>query len=240
MDDLVDLPQTPALTARRTAPDHVADVLRDAILTGQLEEGQELNQVALAEHFKVSRVPVREALRQLQAEGLVRQEAHRRAVVSTLSAERIMELFDLRIRLETYLLERAAFHIDTAEAARLRAMIQRMESLDDHDEWLAGNREFHRALYEPSGATYTLELVDRIMARTTRYLYARSGGAGIHRVDEANEEHREIVRALEEHDVHRASRSLTFHIEGTRRRVDRLLRRAGRRMPSAAVAEGTA
>src|SRR4051794_10802535 len=68
----------PALTERRTASDEVADTLREAIIAGTFEDGAELNQVELARHFGVSRVPVREALRRLEAEGLVSAEAHRR------------------------------------------------------------------------------------------------------------------------------------------------------------------
>src|SRR4051794_22192488 len=66
----------PPLAERRTASDEVADTLRGAIINGQFDDGQELNQVELARHFGVSRVPVREALRRLQAEGLVTAEAH--------------------------------------------------------------------------------------------------------------------------------------------------------------------
>lgn len=76
MDTLSNLP---SLTQRQTASDYVADVLREAIISGQFEDGRELNQVELANHFNVSRVPVREALRRLQAEGLV--SADRKSVV---------------------------------------------------------------------------------------------------------------------------------------------------------------
>jgi DNA-binding GntR family transcriptional regulator len=75
----------PELTDRRTTSDQIADTLREAILTGEFDDGEELNQVALAKHFNVSRVPIREALRQLQAEGLVTAKAHQRTVVATSS-----------------------------------------------------------------------------------------------------------------------------------------------------------
>lgn len=224
MSEPVQFPVASALASRRTTPDHVADALREAILTGRLADGQELNQVALAEHFEVSRVPVREALRQLQAEGLVRQEAHRRAVVSTLSLDRIMEMFDVRVRLETYMLERASLHLGPPQLAALRALVDDMAGITDHHQWLERNREFHRRLYEPSGAVYTQELAGQVAARTTRYLYLRSGGAGIDRVAEAHAEHEAILAALEGRDLPRAIRTLELHIEGTRGRVERFLR----------------
>lgn len=220
-----DRPSLPpaALPARRTTPDHVADILREAILTGALEDEQELNQVALAEHFSVSRVPVREALRQLKAEGLVRQEAHQRAVVSSLGDERIMELFDLRVRLETYLLTRAAGRVTDRDLGRLRSAVHDMESMSEHGEWLQRNREFHRQLYELAGATFAQELAEQIAARSTRYLYLRSGGEGVERQAEADREHHAVLDALAERDADRAVAVLTDHIEATRARVRSLL-----------------
>jgi len=91
------LKPAPELRDRRTAADHVADAIRAAILTGTFASGATLNQVELAEHFGVSRVPVREALRRLEAEGLVRADAHRLVTVIGLSTERVAEIFDLRL-----------------------------------------------------------------------------------------------------------------------------------------------
>lgn len=223
VDGLDNLPRIEELTARQTASDHVSRVLREAILTGTLSEGEELNQVALAEHFGVSRVPVREALRQLTAEGLVGQEAHHRAVVTTVSRERLSELFDLREILETYMLRRAIDQVTPELIAELRAVTDEMSDLDDHDEWLRLNRKFHALLYSASGATYTEELTGQIAARTTRYLWASSGGKGIDRVGEAHAEHIEILGAVVAGDVERATRTLVQHIEGTRRRVENML-----------------
>jgi DNA-binding GntR family transcriptional regulator len=230
MSALVNLPTT-GISQRRTTPERVADVLREAILTGVLADGQELNQVALAQHFAISRVPVREALRQLQAEGLVRQAAHHRAVVNTLSPEHVMELFDVRVRLEIYMLERAMFRIDDEQLDRLEAVLAEMGAVEDHREWLRLNRAFHRALYERSGATYTLELADQISARTSRYLYLRSAGEGMRAKDEAHAEHYAILDALRQRDLHRASRQLAAHIESTRARVERFLARPPAELP---------
>lgn len=223
MDGLENLPRVEALAARQTASDHVAHVLREAILTGVLAEGDELNQVALAEHFGVSRVPVREALRQLAAEGLVGQEAHRRALVTTVSRQRLKELFDLRVLLETYMVRRAAGNLSPEQIQDIRAIAEEMDGLADHDEWLRLNRRFHSAIYAASGATYTEQLVEQISARTTRYLWASSGGAGVDRVEEAHAEHLAILDAISAGDAEAAATTLEAHIEGTRARIDRLL-----------------
>lgn len=215
-----------ALLARRTTPDQVADVLREAILTGRLEDGAELNQVSLAEHFGISRVPIREALRQLHAEGLIRQEAHRRAVVSTLSIEHIEELFDLRVLHEVYLLNRAFELVDASTIAELRATLATMARLgsEDHELWLAENRRFHDGIYRCSGATFTIDLTAGIAARTTRYLYLKSGGMGLKRQNRAHREHEVIVEAIVEGDRERAVHELEVHINGTRQAVLQFLK----------------
>src|SRR5262245_24385406 len=85
---------------RQTAPQAVADALREAILSGALPGGSRLIQSSLANHFGVSSTPVREALRQLAAEGLVQFDSYRGAVVFTPSAEEIEDVWDLLLRLE--------------------------------------------------------------------------------------------------------------------------------------------
>ncbi|NTG32083.1 GntR family transcriptional regulator, partial [Agrobacterium rhizogenes] len=85
---------------RKSAPELVRDGLREAILTGAYEEGQQLRQDELAEQFGTSRIPVREALRQLEGEGLVELHANKGAVVKGSSVEDVLEMLDIRIALE--------------------------------------------------------------------------------------------------------------------------------------------
>src|SRR5215472_9920720 len=115
------------LKGRRTASEAVAESLRSAIRSGQLEDGAELNQVALAEHFGVSRVPVREAMRVLEAEGWVSARAHYRAVVQAVTPERVHQIFELRSLLETHLLGRSVRLISSDRIKRLYAICDRMD-----------------------------------------------------------------------------------------------------------------
>lgn len=207
------LSHLPSLSERRTASDYVAEALRQAIITGQFADGEELNQVELADHFDVSRVPVREALRRLQAEGLVTAEAHRRAVVIGFNRERIAEVYEIRSMLEGYMLVRAAAQLDKQALADLQRTCDEMDRIDDHNEWLARNHEFHRALLSPSKATTTMALVEQLSMQVERYL-RRSGG--VHRPEEAGREHRKIVDALRKGDVENAREVLTNHILHTR------------------------
>ena len=210
----------PELNERRTTADHIADALREAILTGSFEDGEELNQVALAKHFGVSRVPIREALRQLQAENLVSGQAHRRTVVTSLSLETVVEILEVRALLEGHLLEKAmANGFSADDLAALKALCAEMEETEDHELWLRRNREFHQLLYEPSEAGITIALADQLSSRVGRYLHLWSDGTGVERDAEANAEHSAIVAALEAGDVARARLELDQHISHTRDRV---------------------
>jgi DNA-binding GntR family transcriptional regulator len=203
---------------RRTTSDSVADQLRAAIVKGEFADGSELNQVTLARTFGVSRVPVREALRQLQAEGLVSARAHMRTVVVGFTLDRVLEVIDLREVVESYLLRRAVPSIGPAELAELRAQCDEMQATTDHAEWLRQNKLFHSTLYSSSGAELALELADQLSARVERYLHLRTD-RGVQRMEEANREHRDILAAVAGKDADGAQRQLEEHIRHTRARV---------------------
>lgn len=209
---------------RRTASDDVADALRNAIVRGDFQDGEELNQVTLARHFGVSRVPVREALRQLQAEGLISAKAHMRAVVTALTTERVAEVLDLRILMESYLLRRAADRLTDQDVSELTELCDEMERTDDHEAWLALNSRFHAGLYAAAGADLALDLSQKLAARIQRYLHEGRGDA-VHRNSEANAEHRRILDAVSGGEVDEACSLLEAHIGGTRRRILDLLER---------------
>src|SRR5216684_1740841 len=109
----------PGLRERKTTTDYLAAALRTAIYDGQFADGEELNQVELANFFHVSRVPIREALRQLQAEGLVHIIAHHRTVVAGLTVAQILELIEMRAVLESYLLRKSAPNLDKPSLDRI-------------------------------------------------------------------------------------------------------------------------
>ncbi|MEI9904327.1 MAG: GntR family transcriptional regulator [Asticcacaulis sp.] len=129
----------------------LADTLRGEINRGRWKHGQVLRQEDLAEEYRVSRLPVREALALLQAEGLVNIETHRGARIASLAADDIREIFSLRILLEGEAL-RAATPCHTAKSLRILTRWQDdLEAEDEPVAWIATDRAFHEALYEPAG-----------------------------------------------------------------------------------------
>ncbi|WP_035485224.1 GntR family transcriptional regulator [Geminicoccus roseus] len=201
----------------RTAADQVVQELRQRILTGELPAGAHLRQEAVAEMFGLSRIPVREALQRLDAEGWVRFAPHRGAFVSGLSSEEVAELFELRLLLEPHLLERAVPRFGPASLSSLReaaALFERELSGDDRRGWGAANRAFHRQLYAPAGRPRIASLAQGFDERVEAYVGAHLALEGI--APRAIAEHRQLVAAVEAADAARAVTVLRDHLERTR------------------------
>lgn len=203
-----------------------ADELRRRILRGELAAGFQLRQDALADELGVSRIPIREALVQLEAEGLVRIVPHRGAVVSELSVEEIEELFELRALVEPRLLKRSAPHLSPEDYDALRAILGEYstELRAEHvGRWGELNTRFHMLLYRHAERPRSLALVAQLLQecdRHTRMQLALTGG-----MERAEAEHAEIVRLCAEGKVGDACVLLRAHIENVARSLRELLRR---------------
>ena len=125
----------------------VADTLRQAIIEGALPAGDALRQDHLASAFQISRMPVREALRQLEAEELVEFLPHRGSIVATLDAAEILEVFELRELLECHALKKAIANMDDAVLSRAGEVLDEIDREPDVAKWGELNRRFHLILY---------------------------------------------------------------------------------------------
>jgi DNA-binding GntR family transcriptional regulator len=155
---------------RQALSGQVADDLRKRILSGELPQGLQLKQEALAAEFGISKVPVREALHQLEAEGFIIQKFHRGAIVAGLSPGQIMELFEFRAEIEVWLMGlamRKATELDFAAAAKAARLIERSDNPATHPEL---NWKFHEALYLPAKREYALDIVRKIHHKIDRYV----------------------------------------------------------------------
>jgi DNA-binding GntR family transcriptional regulator len=200
----------PDLRERKTLTDYLATALRTAIYDGQFADNEELNQVELAEHFNVSRVPIREALRQLQAEGLVENVAHHRTIVTGMTTAQILEAIEMRAVLEAHLLQKAAKRFSATDLERLRDICKETDKIKDYGpRWVVKNWEFHRALYGRADSPGIVTTVEQIHLKIERY--ARQTGSS-DRLRKASDEHRQILRAIENGDFNRAAALLEEHI----------------------------
>jgi DNA-binding GntR family transcriptional regulator len=199
---------------RQTVTEATAAALRERILAGDYAEGENLRQDALAAELGVSRIPIREAFRQLEAEGLVTLHAHRGAVVSSLSLDEIAELFDLRALLEPDLLARAIPRMTEADLLGADRILQSYETLlrgSDVHAWGEMNSEFHLTLYRPSGRSRSLGLVQSLLGNTDRYtrlqLVLTSG------VERARAEHAQLLKLCRLGDAQEAGDLLRRHVQ---------------------------
>jgi len=192
----------------------VAEKLRDKIFCGELREGQQLRQDAIADEFRVSRIPVREALRHLEAEGLITIVPHHGAVVSALSPDDIEELFDIRALLECDVLRRSIPQLTEEDFARAEAIMKDFEKElfepEHMSSWGRLNWQFHSALYAGARRPHFLSVIRNINNNGERYtrlqLYLTRG------VEQAKKEHRELLELCKAQNVDAACELLRRHI----------------------------
>lgn len=199
----------------------IAATLREAILDGAYAPGERIRQDELAERHGASRLPVREALRMLEAEGLVTLVANTGAWVSTLSAAECQELYLVRERLEPLLLRMNVPLLTDDEVARLQVLADRMERSADVEDFLLMDREFHLSGVDHADTTVLTDLVKSLWNRTQHYrraatrLFWSEGDRSVHH------DHQLLVGALRRRDADDAENLLAQHIRRSRLELSR-------------------
>jgi DNA-binding GntR family transcriptional regulator len=205
----------PAKPTISTAGGRAYEVIRNAIIGGAYAPGRRLKEEELTQLCGLSRTPVREALRRLAAEGLVTMTPNAGAQVSTISADELKEIYDLRAMVEGYAAAEAARKITPVALAQLRSLATLMEqaalaSNDEGDEFLARNAKFHRIIMDAADSprlvgmsAFVIEapLAVRTLGRYSPDDIARSMG-----------HHRELIDALEAGDSAWAASVMKSHI----------------------------
>jgi DNA-binding GntR family transcriptional regulator len=191
----------------------VYDHLRAAILSGRLEPGAELAEVPLSEELGVSRGPIREAIGRLASEGLVTVRPRRGAVVSPLSKEEFLELYQVREALERMAVKLAVRRLQPEDFAALQGLIDDMTTHAERgqvDEFFEANAAFHARLVDASGNAKLGELyrqlLDQIGRYRTRSLRLRGN------LQRSIAEHAAILRAAKRGDAERAAHLMSEHI----------------------------
>ena len=226
----------PAPGRRQASHELVAAVLREAITTGHLKANQPLPQDEIATQLRVSHIPVREALRQLQSEGLVDYQPNRGATVSALEPAEISEIYEIRAILETAAIRQAVPRLTPAQLERARAILDRAEQVDDGATWGSLDVEFHQLIYGLERRPQLGEMIAGLLRRVDRYWLGH--GLMLKHREEFEREHRSLLAAVERRDAERAAALLERHLAGASRRlVAELAARDGAPGP---VAEETA
>jgi len=203
-----------------TLPAKAVDALRQMILDGELAPGARLSERALGERLGVSRTPLREALRMLASEGLVRHEPNRGAVVAPLDRADIEATFELLAALEGLAGELAAQRIDAAQLAEIKALHFEMRAhhaRGDRAAYFRANQDIHRHIAAAANNPVLVETFERLNARVKRVRYAAN--LTPERWAKAVEEHERMIAALDARDGAALRTILEAHLAGKRQSV---------------------
>lgn len=211
-----------------TATQHAYMELKRLILEGALTEGSPIRQDEVAAQLGVSKIPVREALMQLQSEGLVKFTPNAGAVVATLTVMDYIEMLDMRLALECRALELAVPNMASGDIARARGLLAAYHSAMSDQEWSYLNAEFHDTLYRPANRPRLLAMIRSVQEHMGCLLRLRVTMAAQH--DRSHEEHLQILDACERGDLKGAVRLLRKHIEQSQREVQGYFRNNQRHM----------
>jgi DNA-binding GntR family transcriptional regulator len=197
-----------------TVQEAITKELRDAIVTGVFPPGSRLVIEELAERFEVSPMPVREALRQLAAEGLVVIQSYRGATVSHLSVEEMREIFYIRQLLEGEAARLGALRLEAEGRERLRDLMDGMrDSISDPQRWLLLDRDFHMLIYESAGFGRLVRLIGQLRQDIERYIRLYITVAS--NIPQSMRRHQEILDACLVGDGERAREATVIHLQET-------------------------
>ena len=194
----------------QTVAEQVANVLREAIADGSLADGTALRQDDLALRFGFSRMPIRDALRQLEAEGIVQIHPTKGAQVARMDATEIREIFALRDLLESQALNLSVPTLGSEKLDEAAQVLARIDAEPDVARWGALNRTFHLALYSACGNARLLALIEAHHNAADRYVRMLLSSLDYRGVSQA--EHRELLAACRKRDTAEAVRVLKKHL----------------------------
>ncbi|MEQ8446573.1 MAG: GntR family transcriptional regulator [Pelagibacterium sp.] len=199
------------LGKQASAGDVIYDALRDAIIRGEIEEGEPLRQDTIAQMFNVSRIPVREAMQRLEAQGLVLSERYKGVVVASLSHDQITEIFQFRALVEPTVIELAVPLMSEESLKAAQHYCDAFAAETDPLRWGDLNRDFHTALYKDSDKKFFLTMIDKTNDLVERYvrlvLYLTQG------MRSAIEEHQAILDACKARKPELAAELTRQHID---------------------------
>jgi DNA-binding GntR family transcriptional regulator len=193
--------------------DRIRNVLTDEIASGALAAGSALEEQQLADRFGASRTPVREALRQLAASGLVDMRARRGVVVARMTPDRIMEMFETSAEIEAMCVRLATYRMGPLERGQLIELHEASRATveaNDVDAYDAFNREFHACIYRGTHNSFMAEQVSGL--RTRLNAFRRTQLRHGERIRRSREEHEAIMQAIAEGDGETAARRMRAHM----------------------------
>ncbi len=198
---------------RLTRADELRQVLADEIVRGKIAPGASLDETAIASRFNVSRTPVREAIRQLAASGLVDARPHRAAVVAQPAHDELIGMFEIMAELEGLCAHYAAERMTSAERTGLEKVHEELRLLiqdGDPQNYHETNQLFHGTIYSGAHNAYLAELTASTRIRVQPFRRAQFRNLG--RLAKSHEEHDRVVQAILRADTNAAQKAMRDHI----------------------------
>lgn len=201
---------------KKSASLRIAAALRQEILDGMRKPGERILQELVAEEFGASRLPVREALRMLESDGLVTLVANTGAWVTAMDLAECTETYLIRERLDSLLLSCAVARYTETDVNHLERLLQAIEDATDVTGYLAADREFHLESYKPARMDNLYSMVKRMWDTTEHYRRAYSQIIGWEGLQITHSEHKLLFEAFKHRDAEDAERLMFSHLRRTR------------------------
>jgi DNA-binding GntR family transcriptional regulator len=206
------------LQVPRSIPDYAVEAIREAITTGRYPLGTRLDQNGLAAELGISTIPVREALRRLEAEGLVDISPRRGAFVAAISTAEMVEIYKIREALDTLAIAEAVPRLTDADLQRVEGILAELEkatAAHDLERTLQLNRDFHEAIFAAAGMPRLLRMISNLTDRYSIYNKVYLPKHSEH----STHEHRAIFEACRDRDIERAVMLTHQHLRRAREQL---------------------
>lgn len=210
-----------------TISETIAQYLAEQILSGNLAPGERIEEKRVTEHFNVSRTPVRDALRQLAATGLVAVRPHRGATVVDLEMDQLSDMFEAQAEIEALCARRCAQRMSNIERKKLQVIAERSEpalATTDHALYSSANEDFHKLIYAGAHNATLETIANNLWNRLAPFRRSTFFKLG-NRMEHSFDEHNKIIEAILAGDEEAAAESMRAHItNSSMNAIDYLLR----------------
>lgn len=204
--------------AYRTKREVATDLLREAIICGELAPGTRLVLEELSQRYNVSMTPIREAFSLLESEGLIAQSPHKGAVVTGMDREDLLELYAIRSAVEQLATLHGVPRLTEDELTAMGGLLDALELFEgSQDGFLDIDKQFHRVVYRAAGSRRWLETIETLWQRSRRYMLASTSVSGA--VASLHADHRAILQACHERDAARATVTIRDHLKHSEERL---------------------
>ncbi len=213
----------------RTLEDFAYSTIRGAILSGELKAGERILLKDLEATYRISRTPIRQALRRLSERGYVTLQPHSSMRVRPLSLEEVKELYALRCAIEPIAMAEGIRGADDSVMALLDSLLGQMHVATEKEDRLTLiglNSRFHRSMYEPSRMPHLISIYDRLVGICERYQWTQAG-APVADLRQDRRHHEEILDAYRRRDADRAIELTGIHLEQAQAAILRHLNSIG-------------